>query len=65
MRLKCWKWCFRFGYVEYDSVDAAQKALNDMQGYDLDGRELFLDFAAERSDAPRGNVFWQYLNKEI
>lgn len=39
----------RFGFVEFDSVDSAKEAFNSMKGQEVDGRQVFLDFAEERS----------------
>jgi RNA recognition motif-containing protein len=38
-------------FVVFDSVDAAQKAIEDIQGFDLFGRPMQLAFARTRSDA--------------
>lgn len=37
-----------FGFVEFSNPDDAAKALEDMDGQDLDGRRLKVDFAKER-----------------
>ena len=42
---------YRFGFVDFDTVEAAQEAFNAMKGQEVDGRQVFLDFAGER----RGN----------
>lgn len=39
-----------FGYVEFSDSDAATKAYEAMQGQELDGRALNLDYAKPRSD---------------
>lgn len=39
----------RFGFVEFDSVESAKDAFNSMKGQEVDGRQVFLDFAEERS----------------
>lgn len=44
--LKC---IYRFGFVEFDSVESAKDAFNSMKGQEVDGRQVFLDFAEERS----------------
>ena len=45
---------FRFGYVEFDSPQLAKKALEKMNGAELDGRQLRLDFAGPRGDSGGG-----------
>jgi nucleolin len=43
-----------FGYAEFASAKDAQKAINGMNGEELDGRSLRLDAAAERKDGGGG-----------
>ena len=45
-----------FGYVEMASIEESKAALEALQGTDLAGRSLRLDFASERkqNDSPRG-----------
>ena len=44
-----------FGFVEFESTDDAQAALDAMQGQEIDGREVKLDFASEGGGGtPRG-----------
>ncbi|KIN00235.1 hypothetical protein OIDMADRAFT_199507 [Oidiodendron maius Zn] len=38
-------------FVVFDSIDAAQKAIDDIQGFELFGRPMQLAFARTRSDA--------------
>ncbi|KAM0691720.1 hypothetical protein Q7P36_007919 [Cladosporium allicinum] len=38
-------------FIIYDNVDSAQNAIDDLQGFDLFGRQMNLDFAKSRSDA--------------
>jgi RNA recognition motif-containing protein len=38
-----------FGFVEMDSADAAQKAIDALNGKDVDGRQLTVNLAKERS----------------
>lgn len=51
---------FSFGYVEFSSTQAANKAKEEMAGMDLEGREVRLDVAQPRGDGggdgrtPRG-----------
>ena len=40
---------YRFGYVEFSSVTDATKALKKFNNQELDGRNIVLDFAAQRS----------------
>ena len=44
---------FSFGYIEYDDADSAKKAKDKMDGQEVSGRRLFLDFATPR-DSPSG-----------
>ncbi|VDI38075.1 nucleolin [Mytilus galloprovincialis] len=37
-----------FGFVDFDSAEAAQSAFNAMKGKEIDGRQIFVDFAGER-----------------
>lgn len=41
---------YSFGYVEFKNVDDAVKALQQMKGYELDGRALNVDFSNPRPD---------------
>lgn len=43
-----WLHTFRFGYVEFESAQQAKKALDTLNGSELDGRGLRLDFAGPR-----------------
>ena len=45
---------FSFGYIEYGETDTAQEAMKKMDGREVDGRRLFLDFATPR-DSPGGS----------
>jgi len=38
-----------FGFVEMDSADEAQKAIEALNGKDVDGRQLTVNLAKERS----------------
>jgi cold-inducible RNA-binding protein len=38
-----------FGFVEMDSADDAQKAIDALNGKDIDGRQLTVNLAKERS----------------
>ena len=44
----------RFGYVEFSSVADATKAFKKFNNKELDGRNLVLDYAAERSGGGGG-----------
>ena len=37
-------------FIVFDSVDSAQNAIDELQGFDLFGKEISLDFARMRSD---------------
>ncbi len=39
-----------FGFVEFDNSDDAQKAIDAMNGKELDGRELVVNFAKAREE---------------
>jgi RNA recognition motif-containing protein len=43
-----------FGFVEYDSPEDAQRAIEAMNGAVLDGRQLNVNEARERSPRPGG-----------
>jgi nucleolin len=45
-----------FGYVEYDSAEAAANAQKEMMGYELDGRPLNVDFSTPR-EKPANKTF--------
>lgn len=49
---------FRFGYVEFDSPQLAKKALEGLNGAELDGRQLRLDFAEARGSRGGGGDSW-------
>ena len=40
-----------FGFVEYNTRDEAQAAVDGMNGQELDGRQIRCDFAQENSGA--------------
>jgi len=39
-----------FGFVEFNNIEDAELALDRMQGQELDGREIYVDFASESRD---------------
>ena len=43
-----------FGFVEYDSPQEAQSAFEAMSGGTVDGRQITLDYAAERGPGGGG-----------
>jgi RNA recognition motif-containing protein len=43
-----------FGFVEFESGDDAQSALQAMDGHELDGRTIKVDFAQERERSGGG-----------
>ena len=43
-----------FGFVEMGSAEEAEQAIDELNGHSLDGRELTVNEARERSDAGRG-----------
>ncbi|TKA33597.1 hypothetical protein B0A50_00433 [Salinomyces thailandicus] len=38
-------------FVVYDSIESAQEAIDELQGFDLFGQQMTLDFAKTKSDA--------------
>lgn len=38
-------------FVVFDSIDGAQNAIDELQGFELSGKQMNLDFAKTRSDA--------------
>ena len=45
-----------FGFVEMADDEAAKKAIDGMNGKELDGRELKVNEARERTERPRGGA---------
>ena len=45
---------YRFGYVEFASAKPAKKAEQELNGAELSGREIRVDFATPRGDGGRG-----------
>ena len=43
-----------FGFAEFANADDAKKALDGLNGKDVDGREVRVAEAQERNDRPRG-----------
>lgn len=58
------KSCFRFGFVEFKSVEDAKEALETCNHTVIDGRSIRLEFRRSREDkdAGRGNsgVYFQH-----
>ncbi len=44
-----------FGFVEMETEEAAQAAINMFNGQDLDGRTLTVNEARPKEDRPQGN----------
>lgn len=42
-----------FGFVEYDASEDAQRAIDELDGRELDGRSLSVSIARERTERPR------------
>lgn len=42
-----------FGFVEMESDESAQKAIADLNGYEIEGRKLSVSIARPREDKPR------------
>jgi len=40
-----------FGFVEFENAEDAARAKEEMDGKEIDGRELKIDFAQERKEA--------------
>lgn len=45
-----------FGFVEMSDVKAAQTAIKELDGKDVDGRTIAVSAAKEREDKPRHNA---------
>jgi nucleolin len=43
------------GFVEYEDLESAEKAVTELNGTTIDGRRVFLDYAAEQSGNRGGN----------
>jgi cold-inducible RNA-binding protein len=39
-----------FGFVKYATQDEAQQAIDKLDGTELDGRQIFVDFARAKND---------------
>ena len=48
---------FRFAFVDFDSADKAAAAYDAMNGETIDGRQVRLDFAAEKGSGGGGGDF--------
>ena len=46
-----------FGFVEMSSQEEATKAINELNGKEIDGRALTVNEAKPREDRPRGGGF--------
>jgi RNA recognition motif-containing protein len=44
-----------FGFVEFENDDDNQKAVDQLNGKDLDGRPINVSLARPKEDRPRGN----------
>jgi RNA recognition motif-containing protein len=44
-----------FGFVEFDTAEAAEKAIATLHGTDFDGRNLVVNEARPKEDRPRGD----------
>lgn len=44
-----------FGFVEFDNDDDAKKAIDELNGKELDGRPITVNEARPREERPRGN----------
>lgn len=44
-----------FGFVEFEDEENNQKAVDQLDGKDLDGRTIAVSIARPREDKPRGN----------
>jgi len=38
-------------FIVFDEIESAQNAIEELQGFDLSGKEMKLDYAKSRSDA--------------
>lgn len=44
-----------FGFVEFENEDDNQKAVDQLNGKELDGREINVSLARPKEDRPQGN----------
>ena len=44
-----------FGFVEFENDDDAKKAIDELNGKELDGRPITVNEARPREERPRGN----------
>src|ERR1700761_7264247 len=45
-----------FGFLEYGDVDAAASAVRNLNGFEIMGRELKVDYSNDNSGGNRGNA---------
>ena len=48
---------FRFGYVDFSTADEAKEAFENMNGQDIDGRSVVVDFANEIGGGGKNDFF--------
>ncbi len=46
-----------FGFVEFTDESNNQKAIDELNGKELDGREISVTIATPKEDRPRNNTF--------
>jgi RNA recognition motif-containing protein len=46
-----------FGFIEMTDSESAQQAINELNGYSFLGKELVVNEARPKTDAPRGGGF--------
>lgn len=46
-----------FGFVEMSDGESAQQAINELNGYNFQGKELVVNEARPKTDSPRGGGF--------
>ncbi len=51
-----------FGYVDFSSVEAAQKAFEEKQGAFLDGRDLKIDYSSKNTETTPNNRATKFGN---
>ena len=46
--------CYRFGFVDFETIEEATKAKDEFQGRCLDGRDVAIDFSRPRAERSGG-----------
>ena len=53
---------YRYAYLEFDDEAAVEKAMTEMQGAEIDGWNIMLDYVGEKSKNQRNSTGGKQLN---